>query len=79
MKITKIEPVLVGAPTPGVGLLSSRNYLFIRVHTDEGISGLGEATLESHDNAVLGALKDIENLVLGEDPAMYEKLDEMFR
>lgn len=74
MKITKIEPVLVGAPTPGVGLLSSRNYLFIRVHTDEGISGLGEATLESHDNAVLGALKDIENLVLGEEPARIEHL-----
>ena len=74
MKITRIEPVLVGAPTPGVGLLSNRNYIFIRVHTDEGITGLGEATLESHDNAVLGALRDIECLVLGEDPRRSEYL-----
>ena len=74
MKITRIEPVLVGAPTPGVGLLSNRNYIFIRVHTDEGITGLGEATLESHDNAVLGALRDIECLVLGEDPRRIEYL-----
>ena len=74
MKITRIEPVVVGAPTPGVGLLSSRNYIFIKVHTDEGLSGLGEATLESHDHAVLGALKDIEGLVLGQDPRRIEFL-----
>jgi len=74
MKITKIESVLVGAATPGVGLLSNRNYHFVRVHTDEGITGLGEATLESHDNAVLGTLKDIECLVLGEDPTRIEHL-----
>ena len=74
MKITRIEPILVGAPTPGVGLLSNRNYLYLKVHTDEGITGLGEATLESHDNAVLGTLKDIESLVLGEDPTRIEYL-----
>ena len=51
MKITKGESIFVGAKTPGVGLLSNRNYHFIRVHTDEGITGLGEATLESHDHA----------------------------
>ncbi|MBQ7696593.1 MAG: mandelate racemase/muconate lactonizing enzyme family protein [Lentisphaeria bacterium] len=74
MKITKIESVLVGAATPGVGLLSNRNYHFVLVRTDEGITGLGEATLESHDNAVLGTLKDIECLVLGEDPTRIEHL-----
>ena len=74
MKITKIEPILVGAPTPGTGLLSNRNYIFIKVHTDEGITGLGEATLESHDHAVLGTLKDLECLILGEDPLRIEFL-----
>ncbi|OQA81809.1 MAG: D-galactonate dehydratase [Lentisphaerae bacterium ADurb.Bin242] len=74
MKITKIEPVLVGAATPGVGLLSDRNYIFIRVHTDEGVTGLGEATLESHDNAVLGTLKDLAPLVIGQDPRRIEFL-----
>ena len=74
MKITGIEPILVGAPTPGVGLLSHRNYIFIRVHTVEGFCGLGESTLESHDNSVLGALRDIESLVIGEDPTRIEYL-----
>ena len=68
MKITRIEPVLVGAPTPGCGLLSNRNYFYLLVHTDEGITGLGEATLESHDDSILGALRDLEDLIVGQDP-----------
>ncbi len=74
MKITRIESLFVGAQTPGIGLLSNRNYHFVRVHTDEGISGLGEATLESHDHAVAGVLKDLECLVIGEDPTRIEYL-----
>ena len=68
MKITQVEPILVGAPTPGCGLLSNRNYFYILVHTDEGITGLGEATLESHDDSLLGVLKDLSDLVVGRDP-----------
>ena len=60
MKITQVEAVLVGAPTPGCGLLSNRNYFYILLHTDEGLTGLGEATLESHDESVLGSLRDLE-------------------
>jgi len=74
MKITKVEPVLVGAPTPGCGLLSNRNYFYILVHTDEGITGLGEATLESHDESILGTLRDLEDLVIGQDPLRVGKL-----
>ena len=62
MRITKLETILVGAPTPGCGLLSNRNYFYILLHTDEGLTGLGEATLESHDDSVLGCLKDLEDL-----------------
>ena len=68
MKITQVEPILVGAPTPGCGLLSNRNYFYLRVHTDDGITGLGEATLESHDESLLGVLRDLEELVVGRDP-----------
>ncbi len=74
MKITRVEPLLVGAPTPGCGLLSNRNYFYILLHTDEGITGLGEATLESHDDSILGALKDLEDLIVGADPAEVSKL-----
>lgn len=68
MKITSVEPLLVGAPTPGCGLLSNRNYFYILVHTDEGVTGLGEATLESHDESILGALHDLNDLIVGQDP-----------
>ncbi len=77
MKITRIEPVIVGAPTPGCGLLSNRNYIFVKVHTDEGITGLGEATLEGYDNSIKGILKDIEPLLLGEDPTRIEYLSQV--
>ncbi|MGI5925254.1 MAG: mandelate racemase/muconate lactonizing enzyme family protein [Lentisphaeria bacterium] len=74
MKITRVEPLLVGAPTPGCGLLSNRNYFFIIVHTDEGISGLGEATLESHDDSILGCLSDLNDIVIGKDPTQVARL-----
>ena len=74
MKITKLETILVGAPTPGCGLLSNRNYFYILLHTDEGLTGIGEATLESHDDSVLGCLKDLEDLVVGQDPTQVGKL-----
>lgn len=77
MKIIKIEPVIVGAPTPGCGLLSNRNYIFVKVHTDEGITGLGEATLEGYDHSIKGLLKDLENLLIGEDPTRIEYLTQV--
>lgn len=74
MKITKIEPVVVGAPTPGTGQLSDKNYLFVRVHTDEGIIGLGEASLGGYTNTVIALLGDLEDLLAGEDPTRIEYL-----
>ena len=74
MKITKLETILVGAPTPGCGLLSNRNYFYILLHTDEGVTGLGEATLESHDESLLGVLRDLEELILGQDPRQVGRL-----
>ena len=38
MKITRFETFLANA-----GL---RNYLFVRLHTDSGLTGIGEASLE---------------------------------
>ena len=77
MKITRIEPIIVGAPTPGCGLLSNRNYTFVKVHTDEGITGLGEATLEGYDNTIKGLLLDLEPLLIGEDPTRIGYLTEV--
>ena len=60
MKITKIEPVIVGAPTPGTGQLSDKNYIFVKIHTDEGIYGLGEASLGGYTSTIVALLGDLE-------------------
>lgn len=61
MKITRFETFLANA-----GL---RNYLFIRLHADAGISGVGEATLEWQEKTVQTLCHEwVENRVLGRDP-----------
>lgn len=74
MKITKIETMAVGAPTPGTGLLSDKNYIFVLVRTDEGITGIGEASLGGCTGTVLAQVKDLESLLIGEDPTRIEYL-----
>ena len=59
-------PVVVGA--------GWRNYVFVLVETDAGLTGLGEASLGGQTNAVLGELKDLEPLLVGADPLRIEHL-----
>jgi galactonate dehydratase len=52
-----------------------RNYLFIRLRTDEGLTGVGEATLEWQEKTVLTLLHEwVEGRVLGRDPFDVEAL-----
>src|SRR5260370_24043492 len=61
MKITHFETFLANA-----GL---RNYLFIRLRTDTGLTGLGEASLEWQEKTVQTLLHEwVEGRVLGPDP-----------
>ena len=52
MKITDIEFYITN---PG-----NRNYTFLRVLTDEGISGVGARYNVGPDNGVIGALEDMK-------------------
>jgi galactonate dehydratase len=63
MKITKLEVIHV-----------QPRYSFLKVHTDEGIVGLGEACLEGRARVVEMAIKDFEYLLIGEDPRRIEHL-----
>ena len=65
-KITGVRTVAVGA--------GWRNYVYVLLDTSDGITGLGEASLGGQTNAVLGALKDLEPLLLGADPARIEHI-----
>jgi L-alanine-DL-glutamate epimerase-like enolase superfamily enzyme len=66
MKITNIEahPVWGG----------HRNFLFVTVDTDEGISGVGEAGLTGRELAVMGALEHFKPLLIGQDPGRIEQI-----
>ncbi len=67
MKITKLETFLANA-----GL---RNYLFIRLHTDTGLTGVGEATLEWQELTVQTIIHEwVENRILGCDPFNIERV-----
>ncbi len=70
MKITKIETLVCHA--------RMRNWVFVKVLTDQpGLYGWGEGTLEWHTRAVVGAIEDIAQLIVGEDPRRIEHLWQM--
>jgi galactonate dehydratase len=70
MKITAIKAVVCNA--------RMRNWIFVKVETDQaGLIGWGEATLEWHTRAVVGALEDIAVLLVGQDPRRIEHLWQM--
>ncbi len=61
MKIVGFETLMANA-----GL---RNYLFIRIRTDSGLTGVGEATLEWQEKAVQTLAHEwVEGRILGRDP-----------
>ena len=67
MKITGVRTLVVNA--------QMRNWVFVRIDTDQpGLYGWGEATLEWKTRAVVGAVQDLEPLVLGRDPRDIEQL-----
>lgn len=44
------------------------NFHFVKIETDEGISGVGEGTLEYKDHALLGAVQDVKETLIGKNP-----------
>ncbi|MET3897877.1 galactonate dehydratase [Devosia sp. UYZn731] len=86
MKITKIDTYLmqVGgplAPAPGMpqqgygeggDFGGSRNWLFVKIHTDEGIHGVGECS--GWPKVIETAVRDLSHILIGEDPAHIDRL-----
>lgn len=63
MKIAKLELFKV-AP----------RWLFLKATTDEGITGWGEPVIEGRADTVAAAVKELEEYVIGRDPAQIEDL-----
>ena len=64
MKITNIETFIVDA--------GWRPWIFVRVDTDEGISGWGECSDGRSPYGVTGTVRDLTPLIVGKDPRAYE-------
>ena len=67
MKITAVTPVPVSAGTAS----GVRNYMFVKVETDEGITGWGEAT--SGPMAVATMVEEFGQQLIGKDPGRIEQ------
>jgi galactonate dehydratase len=71
MKITDIKTYLMNAGVVGGGW-QKRNWLFVKIFTDEGVYGVGEAS--GWPRVVETAIHDLKPLLIGEDPFAIEKL-----
>ena len=60
MKITDVKTYVVD--------MYRANFVFIEIETDEGITGVGEATLEYREKAVVQAIEDWREFLIGKDP-----------
>ena len=66
MKITKIETFIVDG--------GWRPWIFVKVETDEGVTGYGECSDGRNPNGVAGTIQDLTPLLIGRDPRAYEML-----
>ena len=60
MKITGYKTFLVDA--------HRANFTFFKLYTDSGLEGLGEATVEWNEKAVVAALEELGEYLVGKDP-----------
>jgi galactonate dehydratase len=61
MKITQLETIFV-----------KPRWLFLKVHTDEGLVGLGEPVVEGRAQTVASAVQEIGRYLIGQDPRRIE-------
>jgi len=64
MKITAIDNLFMR--------IERQNWHFVKVSTDEGISGIGEASVEGRERTVASAVDEFGRYLIGEDPTAIE-------
>ena len=67
MRITEVEAIPIDA---GAGY--DYAVIVVLMHTDEGLTGLGEASLAGRGRGVLGILDHFRDLLIGQDPGKIE-------
>ena len=88
MKITKVTPWLISALQPYLDTANDdqnprmREYMFVEVSTDEGITGWGEITCTRPvaNRSVCAAIRHVSDLIEGDDPRLIEMIwNKIFR
>jgi galactonate dehydratase len=64
-RIESIEPVIIHA--------GSRNWVIVKIVTEDGLVGIGEATLEGRSETVSVAVREMSRYLLGKDPRQVER------
>ncbi|MCY3772188.1 MAG: mandelate racemase/muconate lactonizing enzyme family protein [Gemmatimonadetes bacterium] len=65
---------ITGIDIDAVDVNGQHHWVFVHVRTDDGVDGLGELNPSAPRSAVLGALRKIEQEVVGKDPRRIEQL-----
>ena len=71
MKIIDMKIVVVGNPW--------KNWIFVKIFTDEGIEGLGECTGGLMTAPNEGSLKELKSRIIGRDPTRVNELIDFVR
>jgi galactonate dehydratase len=72
VKVTRMDTLIHGS--------DRGNFIIVKIETDEGIIGYGDASLENGTSSVVGALNDLQLAIVGENPLRIEKLwQDMYR
>lgn len=69
MKITDLKIVRSAPPRPG-----GWNWIFLKISTDSGIYGWGEASLQEKDAGVMAEIETFRKFLIGQDPFRIEHI-----
>ena len=69
MRITDLKSFVVHDPDR-----PDRNYCFVKVYTDAGVTGLGEAGVTWKEPALAGLVDVYRPILIGQDPARIEHI-----
>jgi len=69
MKITDVKVLRMQAHTE-----PHNNWLFVRIHTDSGITGIGEGSLQYKDASLAAELENFGTYLRGKDPFQIEHI-----
>lgn len=71
MKVTDVKTFVVDRREKQLWT-SPSSYVFVKVETDRGVHGWGEATLEGKELSVVGAIRELAKNVVGKSPVDIE-------